>query len=153
MYDVKPVTVSHSTACGAASLKMLLAYYGIEAGIDQLITELRIGVAGCTAADIKRVGDAHGLAMKTWRMDANGALKADRPCILWWQRNHFVVFCGLNEKKEPVICNPSMGRYPISVETLTRKFSGIAISNGTVDDVFSDDYWGENTPTPDYFDD
>lgn len=152
MFDVKPVTTAHFTACGAACLKMLLAYSGIEADMDELIAELHIGVAGCTAKDIKRVGNARGLDIRLWKMDAEGALKVDRPCILWWRRKHFVVFCGLNDKGEPVICNPGSGRYPISVEAFTRYFSGVAISNGAVDDIFPEDYWGEHTPTPDYFD-
>lgn len=152
MYDVIPVTTEHSTACGAACLKILLAYYGIEADLPALITELNIGVAGCTATDIKRVGNAHGLDVKMWKMDAKAAMAVDRPCILWWRRKHFVVFCGMNKNGEPVICNPSSGQFAISVEAFKRLFSGVAFSNGTVDDVFPADYWGESTPTPDYFD-
>lgn len=152
MYDVKPVTAEHHTACGAACMKMLLAYYGIDSDLQSLIEELHIGVVGCTGADIIRVGNAHGLDVKTWKMDTEGALAVDRPCILWWRRQHFVIFCGLNAKGEPIICNPSSGRFPISVEAFDRLFSGIVFSNGTVDDIFPADYWGEKTPTPDYFD-
>ena len=134
MYDVKPVTTEHHTACGAACMKMLLDYYGIDSDLQSLIEELHIGVAGCTGKDIIRVGNAHGLDVKTWKMDAEGALAVDRPCILWWRRQHFVVFCGLNAKGEPVICNPSSGRFPISVEAFGRLFSGIAFSNGECGD-------------------
>lgn len=152
MYDVIPVTTAHPTACGAAALKMLLAYYNIEADLDQLVTELGIGVAGCTGNDIKRVGNAHGLDVRFYKMDADGVFATDRPLILWWRRKHFVVFCGMNKKGEPVICNPSSGQFPISVDAFKRLFSEIAFSNGKTDDIFPDDYFGENTPTPDYFD-
>ena len=37
MFDILPVTTDHMAACGPACLKMLLAYYGIEVPLDQLI--------------------------------------------------------------------------------------------------------------------
>lgn len=134
MYDVKPVTTAHNTACGPACLKMMLDYYGQNAELEQLIQECNVGVAGCGANDILRVGREHGLSMTSWKMDTEGILTADRPAILWWRFQHFVVFCGLNDKGEPVICNPSSGRYPISRDTFARAFSGIAMTNGECGD-------------------
>lgn len=156
MYDVKPVTTTHQTACGPACLKMLMRYYGQDIDLDALISECGVGVAGCTAADLIRVGRAHGLnALAAYKITTTESLlKQDRPAILWWQYTHFVVFCGLNDNGEPVICNPNSGRFPISVETLARKFAdGIAICNGRPEDLIeTEDYFGENTPEPDYFD-
>lgn len=134
MYDVKPVTSAHTTACGPTCLKMLLDFYGHDAALEDLITECGVGIAGCTANDLKRVGNAHGLDITQWKMDMEGVLMADRPMILWWRYQHFVVFCGLNDKGEPVICNPSSGRFPISLDTFKRAFSGIALCNGTPED-------------------
>lgn len=155
MYDVKSVTTAHPTACGAACLKMLLHYYGQDVDMDTLIAECGVSVTGCTAADVVRVGRAHGLdALAAYRITPIAALlKQDRPAILWWEYSHFVVFCGVNEKGEPVICNPSSGRYPIGIDTLTRKFAdGIAICNGRPTDLPPADYFGEHTIAPDYFD-
>lgn len=157
MYDVKPVTTAHTTACGPACLKMFLRYYGQDVELDTLIAECGVSVHGCTAGDILRVGRAHGLtdlgAYKITTIDS--LLQQDRPAILWWQYKHFVVFCGLNDKGEPVICNPSSGRYPINVETLTTKFSdGIALCNGHPQNIIdAEDYFGEHEPEPDYFND
>jgi ABC-type bacteriocin/lantibiotic exporter with double-glycine peptidase domain len=83
-------------------------------------------------------------------MDAEDCLKQDRPAILWWRYQHFVVFCGLNDKDEPVICNPSSGRYAISRETFERAFSEIALFNGKPDEVIPNDYWGENNNDTEY---
>lgn len=150
MYDVKPVTTAHKTGCGPACLKMLLDYYGQDVALEQLIRECNVGIAGCSAQDIKRVGNAHGLNITFWKMDAEAILAIDRPAILWWRFQHFVVFCGLNDKGEPVICNPANGRFPVSLDTFTRAFSEIVLCNGDPDDVIPEDYWGENTISPEY---
>lgn len=135
MYDVKPVTTPHQTACGPTALKMLLDYYGQDAALEDLIRECKITVTGCSAATLLRVGRAHGLeGMAAYQMDAQDALTMDRPAILWWRFVHYVVFCGLNDAGEPVICNPSSGRFPISREAFVRHFSGVALTNGKAED-------------------
>ena len=150
MYDVKPVTTAHKTACGPACLKMLLDYYGQDVALETLIQECNVGIAGCSAKDVLRVGREHGLDMTTWKMGADDIMKQDRPAILWWRYQHFVVFCGMNDQDEPVICNPANGRYAISKETFARAFSEIVLCNGTPDDVIPEDYWGEDTISPEY---
>ena len=50
MYDITPVTTAHHTACGPACLKMLLAYYGHDAELDDLVATVR-------SNHIKRVRD------------------------------------------------------------------------------------------------
>ena len=153
MYDVKPVTTAHATACGPACLKMLLDYYGHEVPLETLIQECSLSVDGCTAADMLRVGKAHGLtAMAAYKEDAAAVLRQDRPAILYWRYSHFVVFAGLNEDGEPVICNPSRGRYPIDPGTFRALYSGLALSSGRPEDMIPEDYFGEHDPDPDYFD-
>lgn len=153
MYDVKPVTTAHATACGAACLCMLLAYYGHDVPLDELIQECGTSVSGCTLGDLKRVGNAHGLDGYPCKMDAEDLLRQDRPGIIHWKGTHWVVFCGLNAQEEPVICNPASGRFPLSRAAFIRFFDGYALFNGDPDDrMNSDDYFGENTPEPDYFD-
>ena len=154
MYDIKPVTTLIANACGEASLKMLLKYYGKDVSLDDLIEECSAGFIGCTASDMVRVGKSHGLDMRVYKMDAEALMTLDRPAIAWWKFDHFVVFCGMNNKGEPVICNPSIGRFAISIDAFSRFFSGIALCNGRADDVFDvDDYFGENIVDPDFFND
>ena len=153
MYDITPVTTAHHTACGPACLKMLLAYYGHDAELDDLIRECGMSVNGCSAKDVLRVGRAHGLAdMAAYREDADALLRQDRPAIIHWRYNHFVVYCGLNDKGEPVISNPGRGQYPIDVGTFATLYTGVALVNGHPVDLLPEDYFGENEPEPNYFD-
>ena len=142
MFDVKLTTTRHATACGPACLKMLLAYYGIEAELDALIEECGVTVNGCTAGDLIRVGRAHGLAeMSSWQEGLEDVFYQDRPGIIWWHYDHFVVFCGLNDAGEPVIANPMRGRFAIDRGSFRALCSGIepgtcvALCNGKPLDI------------------
>ena len=142
MFDVKLVTTRHTTACGPACLKMLLAYYGIVAELDTLIEECGVTVNGCTARDVVRVARAHGLEeMTSWKEDPEDVLRQDRPGIIWWHYDHFVVFCGLNDAGEPVIANPMRGRFAIDRGSFKALCTGIepgtciALCNGKPLDI------------------
>ena len=111
MFDVIPVTSPKPTDCGATCLNMLLAYYGVDVPLDQLIVECHTNIIGCTAKDLLRVGREHGLDMKAFQMSADELIRQDRPAIVWWRYQHFVVFCGRDENGQVVICNPDLGRY------------------------------------------
>ena len=153
MFDIDFVSQPRETACGPASLKMLLGYYGIDVPLDTLIEECGVSVDGCTAGDLIRVSRIHGMeGLSGYRADAASVLRQDRPAILLWRWAHFLLFGGLNEKDEPVLYNPGRGRYAIDRETFSKLYSGIMLSNGTPTDMPPDDYFGENEPDPEYFD-
>ena len=131
MYDVTPITTGRGFDCGPACLQMLLSYYGIEADFDELRKECDTGLSGCSMAKLKEVATAHGLEdPQAWSMDAAELIKQDRPAIVWWKFNHYVVFCGLNEKGDVVICNPSRGRYPIDQGSFAALITGVKHGQG-----------------------
>ena len=135
MYDVKPITSPKQVDCGPTCLKMLLAYYGQEVDLDQLIQECNTRLIGCTAKDVLRVGRDHGLDMRAYKEAAEDLLKQDRPAIIWWLYKHFCVFCGLNDEGRVVICNPDLGRYSMTPGTFASFYTGIAITNGEPQDL------------------
>lgn len=126
MFDIKLTTVKHQTACGPASLKMLLDYYGIDVPLETLIDECGVSVNGCSMPTLKRVGIAHGLSdLSIWQEDPEDVLKQDRPGIVWWRYGHFLVFGGLNDKGEPVLFNSMRGRYAIDSGTFAVLATGV----------------------------
>lgn len=135
MYDVKPITSPKQMDCGPTCLQMLLAYYGQEAALEDLIKECGITIAGCSAKDLIRVGIAHGMDMKAYKTDIDGVIMADRPSIVWWKYSHFCVCCGLDESGQVVICNPDKGRYRMSKGIFKAFYSGVALFNGEPKDI------------------
>lgn len=135
MYDVRPYTSDKSTDCGATCMKMLLGYYGVEADLNALIRECNTRLIGCSAGDLKRVGNAHGLDMYTYQMDADEVARQDRPSIIWWKYSHWCVCCGLDDAGNVVICNPDRGRFPLDAGTFAAMYTGVALFNGEPEDA------------------
>ena len=135
MYDVELVTSKGQIDCGAACMAMLLKYYGTDIPLDDLIEELGCKIGGCTGKDLMRVGRAHGLDMTAFRMDADELIQQDRPGIVWWMYQHWVVFCGTDDKGNVVIANPSIGRYAIDPESFGKLFTGVSLWNGEAESI------------------
>ena len=130
MYDVISVTSERPTDCGATCMKMLLAYYGQDVPLEQLIEECNTRLIGCTGKDLMDCGKSHDLDMLAFKMDADELIKQDRPAIIHWLHTHWCVFCGRDEAGNVVICNPDRGRYPLDTGTFKAMYSGIALFNG-----------------------
>lgn len=135
MFDVLPVTSPAQVDCGPTCLKMLLAYYGTEVSLEDLIKECNTRIVGCSAKDLMRVGKAHGLDMKAYQMDAEETIRQDRPSIVWWKYSHWCVCCGMDEAGNVVICNPDRGRYRMSQGIFKSFYSGVALFNGEPSDL------------------
>ena len=135
MYDVRPITSPKALDCGPTCLAMLLDYYGIEADVEELTKECNVRINGCSAKDLKRVGNAHGLDVYAYKTDVDGVILADRPAIIWWKFRHWCVCCGLDDDGQVVICNPDRGRYRMSRGLFRSFYSGVALFNGVPGDI------------------
>lgn len=119
-------------------MKMLLSYYGIDAGIDNLTRECNTTpITGCTFADMLRCGRKYGLDMRAYRMDAEELIRQDRPSIAWWDHNHAVVCCGMDGSRV-IVCDPSGGQYRLTPYLFEQFYSGICIFNGEPEDLPDD---------------
>ena len=139
MFDVTPIPSMNRYDCGPTCLAMLLNYYGLPYDQKKLIEECGCDITGCNGKDMLRVGRAHGMDMKSYKTDVDGVVKADRPTIIWWQYDHFVVCCGEDENGQVVICNPNTGRFRISRGSFASFYTGIAFSNGELGDLPEDE--------------
>lgn len=139
MFDIEPVTSTISNDCGATCLKMILAYYGQDIPLEELIKECNTRLIGCSAGDIMRAGRLHELDMKAYKMDAEELVNQDRPSIILWRYNHFVVLCGKDEEGKVVVCNPDLGRYRMSFNTFKCFFTEVCLFNGEPHDLPEED--------------
>ena len=133
MYDVKPITSKIANDCGPVCLKMLCDYYEIDVPLETLIEECDCRMSGTSGKKLAEVGRAHGLDIKIYNWtggEVDELVRQDRPCIVWWKYNHYVVCCGLNDEGRVVICNPSRGRYSMTEGTFKSFYSGASFWNG-----------------------
>lgn len=130
MFDIKVTTTIHQTDCGPTCLKMLLDYYGIDSDMESLRSECNVSIAGCSMADLKRTGEKYGLDIKAYLMDAEELAMQDRPAIVSWTHNHFIVFGGVDDFGKVIIVDPDRGRTRMPVYDLKKLYTGYAIFNG-----------------------
>ena len=114
--------------CGAASLAMILAYYGRWVPLDKLREDCGVGRDGTSAEGILEAAREYGLEAKSLSLSID-ALKEEKPfpCIIRWNIHHFVVLTGIRGKYV-YINDPGKGsvRYPIQI--LERCYKGAAMT-------------------------
>jgi len=114
--------------CGAASLAMVLAYYGKWIPLEQVRADCGVSRDGSNAKNVLRAARSYGLIAKGYRMEPESLRTEGRfPCIIHWNFNHFVVLCGFRRGKA-VINDPAQGNYSVPMDVFDRSFTGICLT-------------------------
>ena len=113
--------------CGAASLAMVLAYYGKWVPLEQVRVDCGVSRDGSNARNILRAARSYGLVAKGYRYEPEALRKEGKfPCIIHWNFNHFVVLNGFRGKKA-VLNDPAKGTYTVSMRTFDEALTGICL--------------------------
>ena len=115
------------TECGAASLCMIMGYYGSFVPLEQMRIETGVSRDGCNANNIVKAGRKFGLEVHGLRKDLDALFDMPTPCILWWNFDHFVVWEGRIGKK-CIINDPAVGRRKLSVADVDECYTGIVLT-------------------------
>ena len=116
-----------ATECGAASLSMVLGYFGAHIPLEQLRIDCGVSKDGCNAKNILRAGRKYGLICKGYSVSVEKLLKQKPPCIIHWNFNHFVVFEGV-KNGHIYINDPGPGRRELTLEDIEDSFTGIMLT-------------------------
>ena len=113
--------------CGAASLTMILAYYGKWIPLEQVRADCGVSRDGSNAKNVLKAARSYGLVAKGYRYEPED-LKANGkfPCIIHWNFNHFLVLDGFKGNKA-VLNDPAKGCYTVPMETFDKSFTGICL--------------------------
>ncbi len=113
--------------CGAASLAMILAYYGKWIPLEQVRLDCGVSRDGSNARNILHAARSYGLSAKGYRYEPEVLKKDGRfPCIIHWNFNHFVVLNGFRGNKA-VLNDPAKGTYTVPMNTFDESFTGICL--------------------------
>lgn len=113
--------------CGAASLAMILAYYGKWIPLEQVRLDCGVSRDASNAKNILRAARSYGLSAKGYRYEPEVLKKEGRfPCIIHWNFNHFVVLNGFRGNKA-VLNDPAKGTYTVPMSTFDESFTGICL--------------------------
>ena len=113
--------------CGAASLCMILAYYGKWVPLEQVRADCGVSRDGSSAKNVLRAARSYGLEAKGYRFEPQELRDEGRfPCIVHWEFNHFVVLDGFRGGRA-YLNDPARGAYSVSMERFDEAFTGVAL--------------------------
>lgn len=114
--------------CGAASLAMILQYYGKYVPLEELRVETGVSRNGCNAKNICLAAQKYGLETTGSLRDLDRMVKkAKLPCMLHWNASHFVVFEGMHRGKY-YINDPAQGRRILGRKEMEEAYSGVVLT-------------------------
>ena len=113
--------------CGAASLAMVMAYYGKWIPLEKVREDCDVSRNGAKAGNIARAARTYGFNATGYRFEPE-QLKANAvyPCIIHWEFNHFVVLNGFKRGKV-FINDPARGDVVITEQEFDEGFTGVTV--------------------------
>ena len=113
--------------CGAASLTMILAYYGKWIPLERLRSDCGVSRDGSNAKNILKAAQSYGLRVRAIRCEPEQLSEyATFPCIVHWEFNHFIVVNGVKGNRVSVN-DPARGGYVMTMEAFDEGFTGICL--------------------------
>lgn len=71
-----------NTECGAASLAMILGFYGRYIPLEQLRIDCGVSKDGCNAGNVASAAEKHGLKFAAFTCGVKDLLLEEKPCII-----------------------------------------------------------------------
>ena len=111
--------------CGAASLAMVMAYYGKWVPLEQVRVDCGVSRTGSNAKNILRAARKYGFKTKGYAYDIKRLKEKGKfPAIIHWGGGHFVVLDGFRGNKA-IINDPAKGLIKVDLKTFDQIFTGI----------------------------
>lgn len=120
-----------STDCGLTCLRMISKYYGKELNYTSLNRSGRANIQGISFLALKQNAQEFGFNVNAVKLIwADFVRLADRPCIIHWNKNHFVVVYKIKQriikgeiKYTLYICDPGFGKIKYTKEEFLKRWS------------------------------
>ncbi|MCQ2180622.1 MAG: cysteine peptidase family C39 domain-containing protein [Bacteroidales bacterium] len=114
--------------CGAASLAMILAYYGKWLPLGQVRYDCGVSRDGSNLRNVSQAAKNYGLQTKAYSIENLDELKElPLPCIAHWNFEHFVVVTGIGRDKV-FINDPARGKIKASIQEADEALTGVVLT-------------------------
>ena len=127
-HNVPVIMQMEAVECGAASLAMILAYYGKWLPLAQVRYDCGVSRDGSSMKNISLAAKNYGLEPVAYSVNQLEDLAdISFPCIAHWDFEHFVVITGIRGDRL-YINDPAQGKVKLSISDADKSFTGVVLT-------------------------
>jgi ATP-binding cassette subfamily B protein RaxB len=122
-----PVIIATEGAeCGLACMAMIARYHGHDVDLNGMRQRFSLSLTGATLRSLMGFADALSLSSRPLRVELSSLHKVQRPAILHWNLDHFVVLAKASRRRI-IIHDPAAGKRKLTMKEASKHFTGVVL--------------------------